>query len=303
MLKGKQNRKADNHLHIKAVNRLNEEQITAVRDLIAQCQLKDGTKGTVVLETALNFHQDMPVVFLCYEGESLCGMLRIFAPLPNTAEISAYVLPPKRRQGLFKMLLKRAMETLSAFGYSRVLFVHEHRGRDAAEIIKRWPVQWEHAEYLLVYTGQNATPTKVMPEDLSLRYVEQDDIRDIAALSGLVFGDCGIAETMAQKSYEDPDVLCFCATHQGKLIGVVNARLHEDDASIFGFGISPEYQDKGIGRGFLYHVIDTLRPYGKEITLEVDSNNPRAYHLYTTSGFFIRTQFDYYLCRLCDLPL
>ncbi len=41
--------------------------------------------------------------------------------------------------------------------------------------------------------------------------------------------------------------------------------------------------------------------YSDEILLEVDSENNSAYMLYTTSGFRVRTQYDYYPCSTEDV--
>ena len=49
----------------------------------------------------------------------------------------------------------------------------------------------------------------------------------------------------------------------------------------------------------LYQILDRLTPAEEElITLEVDSINQAAYRLYTTSGFVVQSQSDYYRLEL-----
>ena len=47
-------------------------------------------------------------------------------------------------------------------------------------------------------------------------------------------------------------------------------------------------------------ISETQKMDSREIVLEVDSENARAFHLYTTSGFTVRTQYDYYEAQTAD---
>jgi len=60
-------------------------------------------------------------------------------------------------------------------------------------------------------------------------------------------------------------------------------------------GISPKYQGHGYGKEMLNLLLEKLLSMDiNNIILEVDSENNRAYNLYTKNGFKIKTQFDYY---------
>ncbi len=285
-----------------ATNRLSENQIQAVRELQVQCNAHDGTSGTFFLENSVNFQPEMPCFFLLYQKDMLQGFLCMFAPMQTLAEISACVKPEVRLQGLFKKLLCEAAGTMQRYGIKTVLFVHESKSTDAKTMIERWPVQWEHAEYFMAYHGENAKPALQQSKSVCMRKVEKSDLSGIAVLSVETFGDPPAdMESKIQKSFSDPNVLSFCASSDGEIIGVCSVRLQQSDLYIFGFGISPKRQNKGLGRAFLYYVIESVRSFDRDIHLEVDSNNQRAFHLYKTSGFSIQTQFDYYQSDLKEL--
>ncbi len=83
-----------------------------------------------------------------------------------------------------------------------------------------------------------------------------------------------------------------------KHIGMGSASLGNDEASIFGFEVSPQYQGKGFGRAILKRILTDLKNRGREnITIEVDSTNKNAFNLYRKCGFEVETSFDYYRKR------
>ncbi len=283
-----------------SVNKLTAEQKGEIRSIQEQCRIHDGMKGSLFLENTLNFHPDMPCFYLLYEDGAMAGILSVFAPTKLTAEICAYVLPQSRRRGHFKRLLLEAVKVLQACGYETMVFVHEYRSSDAKAMIDRMPVELEHTEYLLYYCEKNMKEL-TQRDEIAIREVEQADLKEIAALSGNIFGDSDISDSLTYKSFHDRNVRYYCATLNSEIIGVCSVRQADGDLFIYGFGILQKFRGKGYGRAFLYHVIDLLKNMQKDILLEVDSNNKSAFTLYTSSGFGIRTQFDYYEARLDDI--
>ena len=282
------------------VSKLTAEQKEEIQTLQEQCRIHDGIKGSMFLENTLNFHSDMPCFFLLYEDNALTGILGAFAPTRLTAEICAYVLPQARRKGHFRRMLQEAVKVLKACGYESVVFVHEYKSKDAKDVIDRLPVELEHTEYLLYYSGINVQESAQKAE-IAIREVEQADLKEIAALSGNIFGDSDISDSLTYKSFQDKNVRYYCAMLHAQIIGVCNVRQKDTEFSLYGFGIVQKYRGNGYGRAFLYRVIDALRQSQKDILLEVDSTNKRAFTLYTSSGFSIRTQFDYYEAKLDEL--
>jgi ribosomal protein S18 acetylase RimI-like enzyme len=285
---------------ILAQNKLTQEQMEMIRTLQERCRLHDGIKGSLFLENTLNFYPDMPCFYLLLGEDSVQGVLSVFAPTKQTAEICAYVQPEARKQGYFKQMFSDAFDTLQAYGYQTAIFVHEYKCAEAKSMINRWPVSLEHAEYLLVYRG-NIVREMPKLDSIDIREVEQGDLMEIAALSGNIFGDTSISDSLTYKSFYDHNVRYYCAVCNEQIIGVCSVRQSDEALYIYGFGIAQNYRGQGYGRAFLYHVLDSLKNKKQDILLEVDSTNRLAFTLYVSSGFAIRTQFDYYECNLEDL--
>ncbi len=288
-------------MQILSATHLTDEHIAQVRHLEMQCKHHDGIKRPLFLENIMNHQADLPGYFLCIRDGALIGVLCIFAPTPTEAEISALVLPSFRRQGIFKHLLAAACQGMHSFGIDTLLFVHEQCASDAKVILSAWPLVYDHSEYMMEFSPGNTR--KPIPSDgtIILRPVVRNDLCQISSLSDLTFGASASAYAMAHICFHDENVLCFCAEQNGDIVGVCSARLEGDILSIFGLGVMPQYQGKGCGRTLLYYVIAQSKAYHKEITLEVDSTNERAFSLYTSSGFSTRTQYDYYRCKLQEL--
>ena len=69
----------------------------------------------------------------------------------------------------------------------------------------------------------------------------------------------------------------------------------EDEVGIYGFVVRPEQRGRGYGRQILEEAIRIIRAEGgKEITLEVETDNVNAIGLYRSCGFLVKTTYDYY---------
>lgn len=99
---------------------LNEIQLAEVNELVGLCEKEDHAPGRIQFETSLNFNSQMNCWFLYYVGERLVGVISIFAPENDQAEISGCVLPEIRRQGIFSSMLNEVYNELHKFGVKPV---------------------------------------------------------------------------------------------------------------------------------------------------------------------------------------
>ena len=91
----------------------------------------------------------------------------------------------------------------------------------------------------------------------------------------------------------------YLAVLNDKIIGLCSINLEEDEVSIFGLGIIPEYRRQGYGKELLRLIVDSLLQREKtKITLMVDRENTPAIELYAQLGFQIATTFEYYRKKL-----
>jgi ribosomal protein S18 acetylase RimI-like enzyme len=85
--------------------------------------------------------------------------------------------------------------------------------------------------------------------------------------------------------------------HAGAPVGVMHVEKDDlaGEAGIYGFGVLPELQGRGFGRGALSSVTRALRDEGiSSVHLEVLVDNPAALHLYESCGFVLGGVEDYY---------
>ena len=79
---------------------------------------------------------------------------------------------------------------------------------------------------------------------------------------------------------------CWTVTHGEAVIGYAVLMVAVDEAHLLNFAVASEWQNQGVGRGFLKHMIEVGRHAGAQIVyLEVRPSNLAARHLYRTMGF------------------
>jgi ribosomal protein S18 acetylase RimI-like enzyme len=106
------------------------------------------------------------------------------------------------------------------------------------------------------------------------------------------------ASHMVHENFNHEMTRCFVGEIDQEIFGLSNVRKEGNDYYICGFNVAPVYRGTGMGRYLLYRILQRLTPQGAErITLEVDSVNHTAFMLYTTSGFDVESQADYYLLK------
>lgn len=89
---------------------------------------------------------------------------------------------------------------------------------------------------------------------------------------------------------------CWTVTHGEMVIGYAVLMIALDEAHLLNFAIASEWQNQGIGRAFLAHIVQVARDAGCQIIyLEVRPSNAPARHLYRKLGFQqIAIRPDYY---------
>ncbi|HXZ47479.1 MAG TPA: ribosomal protein S18-alanine N-acetyltransferase [Usitatibacter sp.] len=79
---------------------------------------------------------------------------------------------------------------------------------------------------------------------------------------------------------------CWVVAHGESVIGYSVLMVALDEAHLLNFAVASEWQNQGIGRAFLGHMIQVAREAGAQIIyLEVRPSNEVARHLYRRLGF------------------
>jgi len=287
-------------MEIIGLTALTEKQIEQIQELQQYCMAYDRSGRELFLSNDINYYKDMPCFFLSYLDKALCGILIVFAPTLETAEISAYVHPSHRRIGVFSKLLLEAWQIVRQHKISKVLMVTDAVSTVCKEILNKWQAELSHSEYLLAYQGGVQHEAFPFADKCTVREATEADFEKMVELNMSSFGeDWDNAAHMVQGNFNHQLTHCFVGQMDGDIFGLANVRKEGSDFYICGFNIAPEHQGKGMGRYLLYQILARLTPSDDEtITLEVDSSNQPAYQLYTTSGFVVQSQADYYQLEL-----
>ena len=286
---------------IKSYISLSEKAINEVLNLEDVCKRQDNLKGSVFLDTSLNFNHHIKSIFLLYENDELISMLSMFIPTQQEAEISAFTSPMHRQEGHFKALLTKAVAELGKYEIPTILFVCESQSSSGKKVIANLNTKYDHTEYFMRCSKKSSEG-----RDRYCLALLMPDVKDLDKLidtSMRTFND----------SYEDSKILienCFelenreqyLAVLNDQIIGLGSVNLEGDEGSIFGFGIVPEYRGRGYGTELLHLIVDSLWQRGKtEITLEVNSENVHALELYKKSGFQIEVAFEYHRKKVSEV--
>ena len=92
---------------------------------------------------------------------------------------------------------------------------------------------------------------------------------------------------------------CWVVAHGEAVIGYAILMVALDEAHLLNFAVAAEWQNQGIGRVFLGHMVQVARAAGAQIVyLEVRPSNLAARHLYRKLGFQqIAIRPEYYPAR------
>ncbi|MCB8816856.1 GNAT family N-acetyltransferase [Desulfosporosinus shakirovi] len=278
---------------IRAYVSLSQRAIEEVLDLEGICIDHDSLKGSVFLDSSLNINQQIKSFFLLYKNGKMISILSMFIPTKHEAEITAYTLPKFRGKGYFKSLLGKAVEELRAFDIPELLFVCESSSIPGKRVIDALNADYDHTEYFMRF--DRASYTRLNRYRLILLKAEQKDLEKAIAANMKVFGDTREeSKSLIKNCFSSDTREQYLAVLDDEIIGAVSVNL-EEDVSIFGFGIIPEYRSKGYGKELLHLIVDDLLLRGRsDITIDVNNKNANALELYQKTGFHIEATYEYY---------
>lgn len=281
---------------IKELNRLDENIVKEINELVTECNSYDGIEAIIELDKTINFNHEMNTIFMLYEDNKLISVLSLFVPGRNEAEVTAMTLPGYRLKGHFSELLKRAEAEMRKYGVPDLLFVCNGDSVNGKEVITKLKAQYDFTEYFLKY---NHTLDEIINQNkyrLRLREARIDDMESIIKISMGAFNDSYEgAKSMAEGSLNADNRLLFLGEVEGKFVAKGVICFEDGNASIHGLGVLPQCQGKGYGKEMLYSIIRKINEQKVEaIYIEVESENDNAFQLYKNSGFEVESSWAYY---------
>ena len=272
------------------------EVVSAVRALENACKVSDKLAGTLFLDPSLNANPDIPCLLTLAEGGELVALLTMFTPSLAETELVGLTHPLHRRNGYFRALVRAAAELARSFSVPDLLFSCERFSESGVAAVKTLGAALDFTEYRLRFSQSSAAAQHPVPDGLTLREATLADLEDMCAISAVAF-----SEPPEQTRHflicalEAPNRTQYIAHLNGAPAGIGAIGNEEGEVTVFGLAVSPELQNRGIGRGMLTLLLRELRKEGnRAVYIEVDSTNERALHLYLSCGFVEEVVNDYY---------
>jgi len=275
---------------------LTAAEMTAVNKLIRICSEHDKTHESIDISVnaAYTCEPSVKLFHTARSGKELVGAAALFIPTPEEAEISGFVHPSYRKKGIFKKLLSKAEEELSAFNIPSLLFVCNDQSESGLLMLKKAEIPYDFTEYSMKLD----TGIAYQKTGITLKRAFKKSVDEFIDLNVKIFnGSAANARMMLENTFQSEDRHCYAFLHDNSVVGMgcIAYTKPEDTAFIFGFGVLPECRGKGLGKLALYELAHYIHSnYKKSAGLEVNSRNQAALSLYTSLGFKTESAYHYY---------
>ncbi len=275
---------------------LNQEQIAQARQLVQTCWSFDKTARAPYLSNMLNFDETMPAFVLAYEGSRLIAFLAAYAD-DKRPELSIYVHPDKRQQGIARKLYQTFVQATEDYGLESFIFVSEASFMEQHPTL---PAHWNlaysgNSEFLLERKRQ---PFEFEPRaDLVITQAKPQHIQGIATFQAQAF-DNPLEETLhyAKEAVEDQDSLLYIVLKGDEVLASCTVDLSSDNDYLYGLAVKETMRGKGIGTYLVKWLVNDRIENGdkRAFQLAVDQDNTIAKTLYEKLGFVQLTEIVYY---------
>jgi ribosomal protein S18 acetylase RimI-like enzyme len=260
---------------------LSPDQLEAIAELERRVVAHDGGRLKLEWGRLRRRSGERAEDVLAWDDGRLVGFTGLYGPGAPQIELAGMVDPAHRRREIGGRLLDAALVLSAAAGAREPLLIVPRQSAGGRTLAEHHGARLDHSEHALVLRGE---PTEG-PRDprLSIRIAERRDLPAIMALmsSGFGFAPPDTAERMTAEG-----VRSFVVEREGRVIGTLRAQLEGDTAGVYGFAVDPHWRGQGIGSDALRRTCRELRERGaRTVGLEVEVENDRALHLYTSLGF------------------
>lgn len=281
---------------------LNAGELAAIEQLITVCNKHEQLHMRVLMSMLRERPGTSTNDFLYYADDgSLVGYLCLTTWGDVEKELVAMVHPAQRRKGIFRRMLEKARQQFAAAGGKYLTIVCEHTSQSGAATMKAMQIPLdfsEHEMHLGTFKAKN-----VFDDRLTFRQATTNDIDAVAKILMEDNVSEESAHAIVARWLQDGKNRVYLTTLGGLDLGcdepIGTLRLEDmgrtNELGIYGFVIRPEYRGRGYGRQMLEECIRVARAKGPvDVMLDVDATNTRAFNLYASAGFEIKTTYDYY---------
>ena len=281
---------------------LTRDEINAIRELAWRCEQAEQLHMRIDWSMLSNRSGNTTNDFFYYENNRLVGYLALNDSSGAENEIMGMVHPAYRRHSIFSLLISAAFAECRTRGLWHMILVCERRAVSGQAFVRALDATYSESEHEMWLT--EVKERGPIDDRLTVRPARRSEIDALVLVQSESFGQLEErTRRRIEARMDDPERSTYYIGVFGEPevgceepVGALRIDIIEDIVGIYAFGIRPEYWGRGYGRQMLEEVIQLLHEQGyQKIMLDVDVENTRAVHLYTSCGFTVRTTYDYYI--------
>lgn len=255
-------------------------------ELVQSCHVTDGTYRLPYLDNAYNFDVDMPAFFLANLDHQTVGFLSVYADEPSKAEVSVYVLPDYRRQGIASALLQEFFKIAEKYDLSQIEYISE------VKFLAEHPTFAEKFDYDLketeIWLEQAAgTFPEEKKEGVEVLLGRKDMVAEIAAFQSQIFEmPMDTALHYASQALESPDSLLYVLKKDSQIVASCSVDTSFGSNHLFALAVDQAFQGQGLGSHLVRSILNDLSGRnGQVCQIVVEAQNTGALRLYERLGF------------------
>lgn len=274
-------------MEIQKRTHLSEEEMQQVLDLLHTCHKADKTISTPYLENTYQFDKSMPYLFLAYEENRLFGFLSVYADVQDDVNVSLFVLPSVRKQGIASALIRAFAQTAQTYQLQGITYETER------VFIEHNPwllpcFKLVETDYAELWLRRESKPYELaLRDDCYVVLAQKEMIEAIAKVQAAAFQKSfDNSEQYARASLEGEGTFLYVLLKDKEVIASVTIDFTSDYYHIFGLAVAPAHQGQGLGSYLMKNAInDLLLQSDKGCQIVVEKSNLRAASLYRNLGF------------------
>ena len=276
-------------MKVRIYSALPEKEKQELFELVQECNKVDGGYRLPYLDNNYNADPEMPAFFLAEMDGQTIGFLSVYADEPGQAEVSLYVLPSYRRQGVTGFAKVADKYDLTEIEYvAELAFLN-----DQPDFARRFDYRKDEAEIWLAQPAQTFPLEK--REGIEVLQGSLDLAEEIAAFQSQVFDTpLDVALKYAREAVSGGSSLLYILKKDGRVVASVSVDTDFGTNYFFGLAVNQDFQGQGLGSYLLLASMQDLNERnGQEFQIVVEKQNTRALKLYKKLGFKEMTEVVY----------
>ena len=281
-------------MQISIYSALPEKEKQTLFELVQECNKADGGYRLPYLDNNYNVDPEMPAFFLAEMDGQTIGFLSVYADEPDQAEVSLYVLPSYRHQGVANQLLAAFAKVTDKYDLTEIEYVAEQAFlNEQPDFARRFDYQEGEAEIWLAQSSQTFPLQK--REGIEVLQGSLDLAEEIAAFQSQVFETpLDVALKYAREAVSSGSSLLYILKKDGRVVASVSVDTDFGTNYFFGLAVNQDFQGQGLGSYLLLASMQDLNERnGQEFQIVVEKQNSRALKLYKKLGFKEMTEVVY----------